>query len=66
MNVYYKDYALRGADAIHLASALHLQGLFAHQDHEFIFVTSDIELKNAAQLSNLTVVDPNLTQNQTS
>lgn len=59
-----KDHALRGADAIHLASALHLQELFANQNDDLVFVTSDIELKNAAHLSNLTTVDPNLTQNQ--
>jgi len=59
-----KDYALRGADAIHLASALHLQELFANQNDHLIFVTSDLELKSAAQQSHLTVTDPNLVQNQ--
>ena len=54
-----KSYALRGADAIHLASALHLYGLFSFTEHQLIFVTSDIELKEAAQAAGLNVVDPN-------
>ena len=54
-----KSYALRGADAIHLASALHLYGLFSFSEHQLIFITSDIELKEAAQATGLNVVDPN-------
>lgn len=53
------NHALRGADAIHLASALHLHGLFSNTEHQLIFVTSDLELKEAAQASDLTVIDPN-------
>jgi len=54
-----KELALRGADAIHLASALLLQRRFAAEDDRLIFVTSDRELKEAAQVSGLIVVDPN-------
>ena len=53
------DFALRGADAIHLASALLLQGRFVDNDDQLILVTSDIEMKNAAKMSSLMVVDPN-------
>ncbi len=51
------SFALRGADAVHLASAFLLQGhLF--QDDQLVLVTSDHELKVAAQLSGLVVLDP--------
>ena len=51
-------FALRGADAIHLASALLLQRRFAEADDRLILVTSDRELKEAAQSSGLPVIDP--------
>jgi hypothetical protein len=54
-----KELALRGADAIHLASALVAQRNFAEEDDQLILVTSDIEMKNAAEASNLMVIDPN-------
>lgn len=54
-----KKLALRGADAVHLASALLLQRHSADEDNRLIFVTSDHELKEAAQASNLVVIDPN-------
>ncbi len=50
--------ALRGADAVHLASALILQQRFAEASDQVIFVASDRELKAAAQASSLTVIDP--------
>lgn len=53
-----KTFALRGADAIHLASALELQQRFVDQTDQLIVVTSDHELFQAAQLSGLTVIDP--------
>lgn len=53
-----KSLALRGADAIHLASALELQQRFTDPADQLIFVTSDTELLRAAQVSGLTVVDP--------
>jgi hypothetical protein len=49
--------ALRGADAIHLASALILQQRFAEASDQVIFVASDRELKAAAQASGLAVID---------
>ena len=59
-----KKLALRGADAIHLASALLLQDRFAEEDDQLIFVTSDHELKNAAQGSGITVIDPDEQEKQ--
>lgn len=53
-----KQQALRGADAVHLASALLLQSRFVEEDDQLIFVTSDRELKEAARSSALEVVDP--------
>lgn len=53
-----RDLALRGADAVHLASALLLQRRFVDEDERLILVTSDHELKKAAQSSGLVVIDP--------
>ncbi len=50
--------ALRGADAVHLASALILQQRFTEAGDRVIFVASDRELKAAAQASGLEVIDP--------
>lgn len=50
--------ALRGADSIHLASALSLQSRLPQGD-QVIFITSDQELKFASQMSNLIPLDPN-------
>jgi len=49
--------ALRGADAVHLASAFLLQSRLSQGD-QLIFITSDRELKVAAQSSRLTILDP--------
>lgn len=49
--------ALRGADAIHLASSLLLQKQI-EQDDKVILVTSDRQLKEPALASNLVVLDP--------
>ena len=51
-------WALRGADSVHLASALILQARLAIEAHEFAFVTSDLELKAAALKAGLAVLDP--------
>ncbi len=51
------DLALRGADAVHLASGLSLQKQLS-EDDQLILVTSDHQLKGSASLSNLTVIDP--------
>jgi predicted nucleic acid-binding protein len=53
-----KNMALRGADAVHLASALVLQRRFAAAEDRLVFVASDRELKEAAQSSGLAVIDP--------
>ncbi len=50
--------ALRGADAVHLASALLLQSRFVEKNDQLIFVASDQKLKGAAQSSGLEVIDP--------
>ena len=50
--------ALRGADAIHLASALILQERFVDEDDRLILVTSDRELKEAGEISGLIVMNP--------
>jgi len=59
-----KELALRGADALHLASALLLQDRFAEENDQLIFVTSDHELKDAAQGSGITVIDPDEQEKQ--
>ncbi len=53
-----KHQALRGADAIHLASALLLASRFVEVDDRLIFVASDHELNKAALSSGLEVIDP--------
>ncbi|MBT4498400.1 MAG: type II toxin-antitoxin system VapC family toxin [Gemmatimonadetes bacterium] len=53
-----RDHALRGADAIHLGSALMLRGRFQEEEDQLLFVTSDQELKGAAQSVGLSVSDP--------
>jgi hypothetical protein len=51
-------WALRGADAVHLASALVLRDRLALGADQFTVVSSDWELKEAARKTDLTVVDP--------
>jgi predicted nucleic acid-binding protein len=51
-------WALRGADSVHLASALILKAELAIEANEFAFVTSDLELKAAALKAGLAVLDP--------
>jgi len=50
--------ALRGADAVHLASALVLQSRLVDAEDRLIFVAADRELKEAAQASGLAIIDP--------
>ncbi len=50
--------ALRGADSVHLASALVLKEELALDSQEFTLVTSDEELKAAAPEAGLAVLDP--------
>ncbi|MBD3183485.1 PIN domain-containing protein [Candidatus Poribacteria bacterium] len=54
-----KQLALRGADAVHLGSCLLLQRRIPKDDHQVILITSDNEMKEAARISNLAVIDPN-------
>jgi predicted nucleic acid-binding protein len=49
---------LRGADAVHLASALVLQKRLAN-NNQLIFVTADLELKTASNIFNILTIDPN-------
>jgi predicted nucleic acid-binding protein len=51
-------YSLRGADSVHLASALVLKEELDLGTDELAFVTSDAELKAAAVKAGLTVIDP--------
>ncbi len=53
-----KKYALRGADAVHLSSALMLQKRFKGKEDRIIVIASDQELKEAAKSSGLEVIDP--------
>jgi len=57
--------ALRGADAVHLASALVLQRRFADAEDRLVFVASDRELKEATQSSGLADIDPEEQEKQT-
>jgi len=49
---------LRGADAVHLASALILQERFVDEDDRLVLVTSDRELREAGEISGLIVMNP--------
>jgi len=51
-------WALRGADSVHLASAVILKAKLAIEANEFRFVTSDLELKAAAVKAGLAMLDP--------
>jgi predicted nucleic acid-binding protein len=51
-------YGLRGADSLHLASALALKEQLGPDSGEFALVTSDREMKTAALKAGLAVVDP--------
>lgn len=53
-----KKLALRGADAVHLSSALLLRQQLQQESDQLIVVASDNELKKAAQASSLTIIDP--------
>ncbi|NOZ56443.1 MAG: type II toxin-antitoxin system VapC family toxin [Calditrichaeota bacterium] len=53
-----EDMALRGADAVHLASVLHLRNRLTDSRTEIVLVASDLELLEAARVSGLSVVDP--------
>jgi predicted nucleic acid-binding protein len=61
-----KDFALRGADAIHLASARMVSRRFEGEEDRLSFVTSDQALKAAARSSGLVVIDPSEEENSSS
>jgi hypothetical protein len=50
-------HSLRGADAVHLATALAVREEMADET-EFYFVSSDLSLNRAAQAEGLAVIDP--------
>jgi hypothetical protein len=51
-------FGLRGADSVHLASAVILREELALDTDAFAFVVSDLELKAAALKAGLAVLDP--------
>ena len=53
-----RQYALRGADSVHLASALLLREFLMGDGDTVVVVTADEELKTAAQAAGLPVLDP--------
>jgi len=53
-----REFALRGADAVHLASALLLRQRLGDENDAVMFVAADEELKIAAQASGFPVLDP--------
>lgn len=58
--------AIRGADAVHLSSALLLQKRLVEEDDQMILVTSDHELQEAARSSGLVAIDAEEQERQTS
>jgi predicted nucleic acid-binding protein len=50
--------ALKGADAIHLGSALIVAEVLRRRATELVFVASDRELKQAAAHAGFVVIDP--------
>jgi predicted nucleic acid-binding protein len=55
--------ALRGADAIHLAAAKTFQNQINVSD-TLIFITADQELKTAAQMIGMSIIDPEVEDRQ--
>lgn len=53
-----KNHFLRGADSIHLASALFLKEKFSFEQDTFQFVSADDELNFAAQNHNIIIINP--------
>jgi len=53
-----KKLFLRGADSVHMASALILQKRFEKDDDRLIIIASDNELKAAARTLGIEVTDP--------
>lgn len=53
-----RQFALRGADAIHLASALLLRQRLGDESGDVVFVAADEELISAARASGFSVLNP--------
>lgn len=53
-----REFALRSADAIHLASALSAAESLAGSEHHLILATCDRELSRATEASGLELFDP--------
>ena len=53
-----RDFSLRGADTIHLASAIELRATIASPENRVVIVTSDSELVHGAQQGGFSVVNP--------
>lgn len=51
-------YALRGADAVHLASAIHLRAELVDDVERIEVVTSDVELAQAARMARFPTPNP--------
>ena len=60
-----RRYALRGADAVHLASALRVRERLQSAHDAVLIVTADQELKAAARALGITVLDPAVEDNPT-
>lgn len=50
--------ALRGADAVHFAALRSLERRLSNSVHRVVLVASDRELKEAAEASGISVLDP--------
>jgi len=53
-----QNHALRGADAVHLASAIFLRRSLPSREDDVAIVTSDLELASAAEQEGFAVLDP--------
>ena len=53
-----RDYRLRGADAVHLATAMEIREDVAVTGERVVFVASDIELLAAAETVGFAVLNP--------
>lgn len=53
-----RDYSLRGADTIHLASAMALQERCIEAGNALVLITSDMELWQGAQQGGISVLNP--------
>ncbi len=59
-----RNFSLKGADAVHLASALFLKSRFEDENDHLVFIAADRELKEIAGLSGLEVIDPEYKNSQ--